>query len=269
MINWLKTLFAGATATSAAPARPTQPVPLAQSELAKRFTLLCEAYVGHPTSFEDLRHWRQMVANRHPNQQILCSLDNLGQAQYTSFHAVDTFALDDTAGHDLSHMGPERFEDGEFTGNLCGPEDFPIRLANFRNGVSDELPTLNWTDSNTGLSIAAVNADPDTVVGDPALFQVVPVTQAAEMVAAFPNGYFSDDLNPFQLCVLAAELEGIGYQLMAIGASYVAFWADHLPNDMTTAKRSAIVSELYDQPDIDALNAGLGQSRHLILRFTQ
>ena len=271
MIAWLKSLLGGAktTAAKSTSKRSKQPVPLAESELGRKFTLLCEAYVGHPNSFEDLRHWRQMVANRHPEQQILCSLDDLGQAHYTSFHAVETFALDETDGHDLSHKGADQFEDGAFVGTLSGPEDFPIRLANFRNNVADDLGALGWTDPNTGLSISAVNADPDAVVGDPALFQVVPVDRSAEMVAAFPNGYFAGDWNPLQICILAAELEEIGYHLIAIGASNIAFWADHVPDDVTVAKRSAIVGGLYEQPDIDALNAGLGEARHLILRFTQ
>ena len=84
MIGWLRRFRKGAPAQTARKPAPRRPVPLADSEIAGRITTLCETYVSHPTSFGDLRHWRQMVANRHPSLRILASLDDLTQACYTS-----------------------------------------------------------------------------------------------------------------------------------------------------------------------------------------
>ncbi len=244
---------------------PRSPVPLADSEIAGRITTLCETYVSYPTSFEDLRHWRQMVANRHPDALILASLDDLQQARYTSGHCVDMYRLDELKGHDLSYMSSDRFEDGSFADYLRLPEDFPIRLANFHRELAADTPKperRGWR------CVSDVNEDPDAVTDDFGIIQAVPAARAADMIAALPNGYFGDDMSPFDIHRLAVELEELGYQLIAMGASYLAFWSEAVLSDAQIAQRGVLVAALYDDPDIDALNAVLAGERHLILRYT-
>ncbi len=55
------------------------------------------------------------------------------------------------------------------------------------------------------------------------LIQLVPVRRAADVLAAFPNGYFKPDLSPMQNHVLARTLEERhGLALFGIGASTLA-----------------------------------------------
>lgn len=270
MIGWLNR-FRKAAAEPAKKPTPRSPVPLAESEIAGRISTLCETYVSYPTSFEDLRHWRQMVANRHPDMGVLASLDDLQQARYTSGHCIDKHGLDDTVGHDLSHMGPERFEDGAFADYLKEPGDFPIRLANFRRQLASaerNPETRKWLDCNKEITITDVNEDPDAVTDDFGIIQAVPVTGSADMIAAYPNGYFHGDMTPFEVHDVAVQLEGLGYRLIAMGASYMAFWSEDLLSDPQIAQRSLCVAALYETPDIDALNRVLTGERHLILRYT-
>jgi hypothetical protein len=213
-----------------------------------------------------------MVAARHPQARLLASLDNLGQAGYTAFHAIDTHGLDDTEGHDLSALPPACFEKGAHLGYLSTPEEFPIRLANMRAGLADaaqRVERLSWTDPNQNVTIDQVNFDPDAVVHGPGIVQAVPVHSSADLIAAFPNGYFTDDLTPYDIHALAASLDAIGYELIALGASYLAFWGPAERDPATMAQRSAIVAGLYEGADIDALNESLAGARHLILRYTQ
>ncbi|MEM7472589.1 MAG: hypothetical protein AAF340_14670, partial [Pseudomonadota bacterium] len=188
-----------------------------------------------------------------------------------SFHAVETHGLDRTEGHDLSALPEQCFEEGAHIGALSQPEEFSIRLANFQSGLS-AAPVrgkrLGWRDHNEDVTIDQVNFDPDAVVHAPGIVQAVPVERDADMIAAFPNGYFTVDLTPFELHMVATDLEKIGYKLIALGASYVAFWAEALLDDAQVALRSQIVAGLYHDADIDALNESVEGARHLILRYT-
>ena len=68
---------------------------------------------------------------------FLYTLDDLGQACYTSMHACLTHGLNDSDGHDLSQLSSECFEDGEHKGYLSRKEEFYIREANFRKKAKD------------------------------------------------------------------------------------------------------------------------------------
>lgn len=256
----------------AQPDTPRRPVLTTDPRDAGGLTTLCPTYVIHPTGFEDLRHWRQMVAARHPEARLLASLDNLGQAGYTAFHALETHGLDATDTHDLSTLPQSCFEDGAHLGYLSTHEEFPLRLANFQAGRA-KAPArdgkLSWVDPDQQVCVDQVNADPDAVVHGPGIVQAVPVACAADLIAAFPNGYFDGDMTPFDVHALATCLDEIGYELIASGASYLAFWGPAELDPATIARRSSIVAALYDRADIDALNASLAGARHLILRYTQ
>ncbi|MCY4334065.1 MAG: hypothetical protein OXC60_05265 [Litoreibacter sp.] len=250
---------------------PRSPVLTTDPRDAGGLTTLCPTYVIHPTSFEDLRHWRQMVAARHPDALLLASLDSLSQAGYTASHALLTHDLDATNGHDLSTLPERCFEDDEHIGYFSTQEEFPIRLANFRSGLEKAQlrdAKLPWLDADHDVTIDEVNFDPDAVVHGPGIVQAVPVERSADMISAFPNGYFSDDLSPFEMHHLTSKLEDLGYQLTALGASYLAFWGDTYLTAPQIAERSTIIAGLYEEADIDLLNDALKGKRHLILRYT-
>jgi len=241
-------------------------LPLQGHPLEKRVTLLCEAYVLKPALLCEIRSACRQVEAMHPNHRALATLDHVTQAFYTNGHAVGMYELDNLEGHNLDALPPTAFEDGEHLGYFTTKDEFPFRVANFNaqlieHPVSDK--TLGWVDANTNQSVDQVNAQPDSLVHQPCIVMAVPVAQACETVMAFPNGYFSPDLNPFEVYRLCAALEAKGYALFAIGASYLAFERAEDAQDV-----SEILNALYVDPDLSGLSRALNGQPYLILRYT-
>jgi hypothetical protein len=105
---------------------------------------------------------------------------------------------------------------------------------------------LDWETSGDANDLITVNRDPEAalrIAQEAVLFQFVPVTTAAGAIAAFPNGYFSSDLDPMQNYAFARHLEAeYGLQLFGIGSRFLGFRSDealgsdtalHLAKDLT------------------------------------
>ena len=78
--------------------------------------------------------YRQLAAD-HPGCKPLFSLDDFGQARYTSGHARMNLELDDTTGHDLSGLPAECFENGKHLGMVC--KTLPALLTEVAGGVGN------------------------------------------------------------------------------------------------------------------------------------
>jgi hypothetical protein len=217
-------------------------VPFAEAMPRTFNPLLCDGVTAHNLgSFAALLALHARLQAEHPKVRVLATLDDLGQACYTSGHATDAIELDDVAGHDLSGLG-DLFEDGEHRGYLSTPAEFPIRLANLRaraGGIDlDRVKgVLDWETSGDANDLITVNCDPEAalrIAQEAVLFQFVPVTIAADAIAAFPNGYFSSDLDPMQNYAFARHLEAeYGLQLFGIGSRFLGFRRDEaLGSDM-------------------------------------
>ncbi|MEM6408664.1 MAG: hypothetical protein AAF700_09625 [Pseudomonadota bacterium] len=250
---------------------PRSPVLTTDPSDAGGLTTLCPTYVTHPTNFEDLRHWRQMVAARHPDTFLLASLDNLARQGVKAHRSILKYSLDHHGDLDLSDIPESAFvEDAQIECNTKH-EEFPLRLASFHAGLAASEANkmrLAWLDATHDVTIDEVNFEPDAVVHAPGIVQAVPVERSADMIAAFPNGYHEEDLTPFELHQIAVQLEELGYHMIALGASYVAFWGDTYLSGPQIAQRSTIVAGLYVDAEIDLLNDALKGKRHLILRHT-
>jgi len=176
--------------------------------------LLCDGVTAHYLgSFAALLAQQARLQAERPDVRVLASLDDLGQACYTSGHATDAVELDDVAGHT--------------------PAEFPIRLANLRTraaglGFDRVKGLLDWETIGDANDLITVNRDPEAALRiaqeAEVLFQFVPVAAAADAIAAFPNGYFSSDLDPMQNYALARHLEAeYGLQLFGIGSRFLGF----------------------------------------------
>jgi hypothetical protein len=191
-------------------------------------TLLCHGNEvrGRWPSLRALADFTLSEASAHPGHHLLATLDDLGQACYTSGHAIDFHDLDNTEGHDLSGLDPAAFEDGAHVGYLSTASEFGIRRENLLRkaaGVSfDDLRgKLLWTPGSSILDVATHHADE---LDGEMYIQIVPVAHAWQTVAAFPNGYFTDDLSPMEVCALARRFEEMhDHRLFGIGASYLGF----------------------------------------------
>lgn len=222
--------------------------------------LLCDLYQikGNFTLKEIETVWREKRSD-HPGHVLFATLDDYGQASYTSGHCTDTHELDDETGHDLSGLGPACFEDGEHVGYLTTKAEFPIRLANFLKKAREQDPkeikgALSWNaerdESESLIAGDNVNA---LFREDKAYLQIVPVQHSYEAIAAFPNGYFQGDFSPFQNYVLAKQLhDAFGLDLFGIGATYLGFARDEPFKDDELAHLVTALSALYQiGPDSD------------------
>ena len=77
--------------------------------------------------------------------------------------------------------------------------------------------------------------------------QIVPVDLSPEALAAYPNGYFTDDLDPFQNFTLAKYiLDNFGFDLFGVGATYLGFMRDQILSTHEADKLGAFLEKLFD-----------------------
>lgn len=263
--------------------KPLKLVPFAEARPLTFNTLLCDGVTAHNVpSFEDLLALHTRLQQERAGEYVLASLDDLGQAGYTSGHAVDSHELDDVDGHDLSGLGGELFEDGEHIGYLSTAAEFPIRLANLaRLSHAVELGqiagVLKWETPGDANDLVSINKEPERALRIAAekevIFQFVPVTSAADAVAAFPNGYFYSDLDPMQNCALARHLEAnYGLALLGIGSRFLGFRAREALSGEDAQLLSTELAAIYagaPQTAVDELRQLITGRDWLLLRYTE
>lgn len=233
-------------------------------------------------SFAALLELHAKLQAEHPDVRVLASLDDLGQAAYTSGHATDVHDLDSLEGHDLTGLDPALFEDGEPPLFLTTPEEFPYRLANVLEKAkdkrfSDACGVLEWDFPDTQSSPLLANHDPETVLmidrEQDVLFQFVPVERAADALAAFPNGYFTSDLDPFQNHALALHLEkSYGLALFGVGSRFLGFRSDApLRPDQARGIASDMAALYEGTPEaaVEEMTDLLTGRDWLLLRYTE
>lgn len=192
--------------------------------------MICDEYLASEfNALDDVFKAIEEFDTKHPNHLGLATLDDLGQAQYTSMHATMSNNLDDTENHDLSSVDSSAFEGEEHIGYLSTKSEFFIREKNFLvkadpitfSDVCQEGLTIDDDEISTLEKIHTVPLD---YIDSEILIKIVPVKSSALTLSAFPNGYFSCDLGPFDNYALAKHLdEKFGYKLFGIGASLIGF----------------------------------------------
>lgn len=256
------------------------------AEHKRRFgDLICDGVIAEQVAdFATLRAVVRDLQAQHPDVRVLVTLDDAGQALYTSCHAIEKHRLDDTADHDLSALGPECFEDGEHRGYLTTPTEIPIRLANLQARVGktafvDAGGVLAWeaADDEGPATPDAVMRDPDAALRTAAQpefhFQFVPVRAAADALAALPNGYFTCDLTPMQSYAVARHLEqhhAMG--LFGVGASFLGFIREGVLTANEAIALARDIVTLYGEAPGDAVHRmadALAGKDWLLLRYTE
>ncbi len=263
--------------------KPLELVPFSQAKPRTFSPLLCEGLTARNlSSFADLLGLYARLQQDRPDARVLASLDDLGQASYTSGHGTDYHGLDEVEGHDLSGLGLEVFENGEHQGYLSTPAEFPIRLANLLARARDirleaVFGFLDWETSGDANDLVTINTDPEAALGiarkQEVIFQFAPVRSAAEVIAAFPNGYFQSDLSPMQNLVLARRLEAEhGLSLFGIGARLLGFRCESaLGEDRARALATELAALYAKTPPTaaDELARLLTGRDWLLLRYTE
>lgn len=245
------------------------------------FEILCDGYtVSQITSFE---HWVSLlrtIQKANTERFVLASLDDFTQASYTCGHGIDSYELDEIEGYDLSGVDASAFENGEHNGMLSTASEFFIRHENLlkfgqRTNIEDAFDKLRWW--NEFCDPAAANRDPDAelrlVKERDLLIQLVPVPKASDALAAFPNGYFTDDMNPGENFLIARMLEEqFGLRLFAVGATYLAFWRDEVIDPTTADSISEHLVRFYKGAPPggnEAFAASIAGKDTLLFRYSQ
>lgn len=245
-----------------------------------RNEILCDAWLlAGIEAFGEIMEARDAYARRFPDHALLVSLDDFGQAQYTCTHAIMAHGLDDTEGHDLSRVDPAAFEDGEHLGFLSTRSEFFIRRDNFIAkaapvGFDDACARGLQMDDEDLAELVAVNAAPELILDERAAMWAVPVRDHALALCAFPNGYFTADLNPFENHAVAAHLrDRFGYDLFGIGASWLGLRRAAPLAPGAAAALAGDIGRLYhvegDGEKIEAIRAMVERHAHLFLRYTE
>lgn len=214
-------------------------------------TLLCDGVSARNLeTFAELQRVYEQLQRERPECRILASLDGLDQAAYTSGHATDAFDLDPIDGPDAG-IFEEAIQESEASGYVDAPAALATRLANLcAKSVewTSALGLLDWETAGDANDLVTVNGDPENALRlkdeKEILFQFVGVAHAADMIAAFPNGYFNEDLNPMQTHAIARHLEdAFGLGLFGIGSRFLGFCrAVPLEEETATALTSFLVS---------------------------
>lgn len=229
------------------------------------------------TSFDELITLYYKLQENNIGKSILLTLDDLGQAEYTSTHTKMMHDLDDTEGYDLSVVDAAAFEEGEHIGYLSTPSEFFIRKQNFLKRAS----SVDYASvSERGLTIeedelrllADINKSPMAYLDKRILLAVIPVEKPYETICGFPNGYFSGDLDPFENYALAKRFyDNYGYKLFGMGASLLGFIREKIPDDQQTQELAADLMEIYNSKvDISAkLIEIIKGNNHFFIKYTE
>ncbi|PMN72137.1 hypothetical protein [Enterovibrio norvegicus] len=192
---------------------------------------LCDRYrLSEKQSTEGLLALLVQLEHENPGYIFYLTLDDFGQATYTSMHSKMSFDLDCTDGYDLSSLPSECFEDGDHLGYLSHKEEFFIRKGNIEKQLDKVTfesvcaKGISLSNSDYDDEIESFKYDLASLVDDCAFILKVPASSSYEALYAFPNGYFSCDLNPMENTFLAKMLqEQFSYEFIGMGASYIAF----------------------------------------------
>ena len=240
--------------------------------------ILFDSYIiENLPSFDALLEVYQQFRQDHPGKSVIVTLDDLGQAEYTSMHATMSHDLDNTEGHDLSGIDASAFENGEHIGYLSTPSEFFIQKENFLQQAKD----IGFSDAcDSGLTIETsemellekIKKSPIDYLDRHILVKIVPVSKSYEAICGFPNGYFSSDLNPFENYAVAKHLhEHYGYEFFGIGASLLGFIRSRPIEEQEAAALVSDLIELYnsDESLYDKMLALVKDSQYLILKYTE
>ncbi|MBO0590493.1 hypothetical protein I2486_03650 [Cellulophaga sp. E16_2] len=238
--------------------------------------IICKSFlICDFSTIEEIIATYQQLSKQHKENSVLLTLDDLGQAKYTSSHATMNHNLDNTENYDLSSVDSAAFEDGEHLGYLSTPSEFFIRKNNFDKLVKGIAYTsIHQKDLSLDKeeleSLIDVNANPYSWIDEYVIAKIVPVQKSYEVICAFPNGYFDGDLNPFENYILAKRLhEKYGYELFGVGASLLGFIKNEELLENEYRGLVTDLSKLYHQPEVEIEKIVNNKYNLLFLKYTE
>ena len=239
--------------------------------------LIAQCYRVHgPFSTADLLKAYDEAPTGH---QHLLTLEDLGQALYTSMHASHYHDLDSGDWLLAAGIDPGWLEDGYPREDLSVAQRLHIRRLGFgRLLAQTSLDSIFAKDlrlnEDSLAELTAANADLVSQLDGECYLLRIPVQRPCESLYGFANGYFSCDLSPMENFRLAEHLEDhYGYRLFGLGASLIAFRRTRALDAQQAATLLDLLVRLYgrdgNQSQVRELfNASL-ERELLVLRYTE
>lgn len=242
-----------------------------------RNQILFESFIiENLNSFDELIEIYQTYKQNNSDKTIILTLDDLGQAEYTSTHSTMSNELDDTEEYDLSALDKECFEDGEHIGYLSTPSEFFIRKENFFKQTRDidfsSICNSLSIDENEILLLRKINHSPFEYLDKQIILKIVPVEKPYEGICGFPNGYFQSDLDPFENYALAKHLfEKYNFELFGIGASLLGFIRNEKLEANNAKELISDLSNLYNTNEsaFDKFFETIMSNNYLFLKYIE
>ncbi|CAH0533346.1 hypothetical protein VST7929_01212 [Vibrio stylophorae] len=192
----------------------------------------CAEVSNIPASWPEFCEQYWQIQARYPQAQILFSLDDYPQACYTSMHSISANNLDDNTDCDTSAFAQDMDQ-----GDYCGDDEEHFQFMMIKQNLArlvqatpvESLYVERWDFfgeyGSHEQDYLAFYQHPSRIMDiEEAHLFVVPVEENHLSLAAFPNGYWTDNLSPQQNARLAQLLKTqFGLHLFAIGAMFIGF----------------------------------------------
>ena len=243
------------------------------------YELLFDSFlIENINSYEELMKVYETYKQNNPDKTVILTLDDLGQAEYTSGHACDWNSLLDTEGYDLSGLDKACYdEDNEHLGHLSTPSEYFIIRENFLKQTKGiDFKTVcerNLTISEDEvLNLEDIHQSPLEHLDKQIILKILPVEKPYEGLTGFPNGYFDCDLSPFENYALSKHLfEKHNFELFGIGASFLGFIKNEKLEENNVKELITDLAKLYHttESEFEKLGEIIKEKNHLFLRYTE
>jgi hypothetical protein len=225
-------------------------------------TPICDAWVIRDVITFDqfIAIYDEKAAKAVAGFHLFSSFDWYDQACYTSGHARSKYDLDPI--EEIADLDDQFAATHQLFMAETGTKSF--------SGLAKRLSWAQGDGENP--SFENLNTPPSQCMDVYMVMQIVPVAAPEDALSAFPNGYFADDLTPFEVHAIAAHFRAQhGYRLIAIGASYMCFLRDvGLVQHEALAVATDIMA-LHKAPtngqSVTSVATTLTGKRHLILSY--
>jgi len=228
---------------------------------------LCEYFRIHELlDINELVASVKKLAIEHEQFKFIITLDDIAQATYTSMHSIACNSLDDGDWIAKENIDDSLMDGNYFRDDLSFEQNFTIRHMGFKHGLIDiKFEDIFDKDLSLGhdskKEMIEANKNLLSLIDKEVYLLKVPVTNSYEAILAFPNGYFSSDLSPFENYLLAKELEdSYGFYLFGIGASYISFSKGVGFCDSKIASLVDLLIKIYSHENDKALTEFLSES---------
>lgn len=229
-------------------------------------------------SYEELMDVYQTYKQNHPDKTVILTLDDLGQAEYTSGHACDYNSLLDTDSYDLTGLDKACYdEDNEHLGHLSTRSEYFIIRENFLKQTEGiDFKTVCEKDISNSeddvLDLKNINESPLAFLDQQVILKILPVEKSYEGLTGFPNGYFDADFSPFENYALSKHLfDTYNFELFGIGASFLGFIRNEKLEDNELKALVTDLAKLYNttESEFEKLADIIKNKKHLFLRYTE